>query len=74
MSSERIGNDQCCGSMTFWRGSGSEDPCFLLMDPDQDSDADPEMDADRDPPIIVIDLQDANKKQIWLKIFLLITF
>jgi hypothetical protein len=33
------------------------------MEPDQDSDADPEMDADRDPPIFVIDLQEANKKQ-----------
>jgi hypothetical protein len=34
------------------------------MDPDQDSDADPEKDADRDPPIFVIGLQEANKKQI----------
>ncbi len=25
---------QCCGSMTFWCGSGSADPCLLLMDPD----------------------------------------
>ncbi len=27
---------QCCGSMTFWggSGSGSADPCLWLMDPD----------------------------------------
>jgi hypothetical protein len=27
---------QCCGSMTFWggSGSGSADPCLFLMDPD----------------------------------------
>jgi hypothetical protein len=37
---------QCCGSVTFWYGSG--DPCFCLMDPD--------------PNTFVIDLQDANKK------------
>jgi hypothetical protein len=43
------------GSMTFWSGSGSgsADPCLLLMDV---------VDADRDPPIFVIDLQDSNKK------------
>jgi hypothetical protein len=41
---------QCCGSMTFWggSGSGSADPCILLMDPD--------------PSIFIIDLQDACKK------------
>ncbi len=27
---------QCSGSMTFWCGSGSADPCLWLMDPDQD--------------------------------------
>ena len=29
---------QCCGSMTFWggSGSGSSDPCLWLMDPDPD--------------------------------------
>ncbi len=32
---------QCCGSMTFWCGSGSADPCLRLMDPDPDSDPDP---------------------------------
>ncbi len=37
---------QCCGSMTFWCGSGSADFCLWLMDPD--------------PPIFVIDLQEAN--------------
>ncbi len=31
---------QCCGSMTFWggSGSGSADPCLRLMDPDSDPD------------------------------------
>jgi hypothetical protein len=28
---------QCCGSMTFWGGSGSTDPCLWLMDPDPGS-------------------------------------
>jgi hypothetical protein len=36
----------------------------LTMDPD----------ADPDPAIFVIDLQDANKKLIFKKVFLLITF
>jgi hypothetical protein len=27
--------NQCCGSMTFWCGSGSADPCLWLMDPDR---------------------------------------
>ncbi len=44
---------QCCGSMTFWDGSGSADPCLWLMDPDPD------------PAIFVIDLQDASKKLIF---------
>jgi hypothetical protein len=35
---------------------------------------DPDPDADSDPAIFVIDLQDANRKQIFLKVFLLITF
>jgi hypothetical protein len=39
---------QYCGSMTFWCGSGSADPCLCLMDPD--------------PSIFIIDLQDTNKK------------
>ncbi len=46
--------EQCCGSMTFWcgsgSGSGSADPCLWLMDPD--------------PSIFIIALQDANKKLI----------
>ncbi len=41
---------QCCGSMTFWYGSGYADPCLWLMDPD----------PAQDPAIFVIDLQDAN--------------
>jgi len=41
-------------------GSGSPDSCLWIMDPD--------------PAIFVTDLQDANKKLIWKKVFLLITF
>jgi hypothetical protein len=52
--------------MTFWcgSGSGSADPCLLLMDSDPDPDADP------GSAIFVIDLQDANKKQIFFDKFL----
>ncbi len=34
---------QCCGSMTFWggSGSGSADPCLWLLGPDSDPDPDP---------------------------------
>jgi hypothetical protein len=42
------------------------------MDPDSDSDPDP--DADPDPSIFITDLQDANKKLIFLKVFLYITY
>ncbi len=35
---------------------------------------DPDPDADPDPAILVIDLQDANKKTNLKKVFLLITF
>ncbi len=45
-------SNQCCGSMTFWggsgSGSGSADPCLWLMDPD--------LDVDSDPALFVIDL------------------
>ncbi len=52
---------QCCRSMTFWCGSGSGGPCLWPVDPD--------------PAIFVIDLQDANKKLIFLFLFfLLLTF
>jgi hypothetical protein len=47
-------------NMTFWCGSGSADPCLLLMDPD--------------PGIFVIDLQAANKKLIFNKFFCLLLF
>ncbi len=30
------GSATLCGSMTFWCGSGSADPCLRLMDPDPD--------------------------------------
>jgi hypothetical protein len=54
--------------MTFWcgsrYGSGSADPCLRLMDPY----------ADPDPAIFVIDLRDANKKEILKNFFLLILF
>ncbi len=51
---------QCCGSMTFWCGSGSADPCLWLMDPD--------------PSIFIIDLQDATKNYFKKRFFLHITF
>jgi len=61
---------QCCGSMPFWcgSGSGSADPCLWQMDPDSD----PDPDLDPDPGsgscyFFVIDIQDANKKLIFLK-------
>ncbi len=44
------GYKQCCGSMTFWCGSGSADPCLWLMDPDPD------------PAIFVIDLKRHQQK------------
>ena len=43
---------QCCGSMTFWCGSGSGDPCIWLMDPD--------------PCIFINDIQDGCKNKIFL--------
>jgi hypothetical protein len=61
--STQTSQSQCYGSMIFWCGSGSADPCLWLMDPDSDPDADP------DPSIFIIDLQDANKKLILLKKF-----
>jgi hypothetical protein len=62
-----VGIQQCCGSMTFWggSGSGSADPCLWLVDPDPDSDP--------DPAIYVTNLQDASKKLI-TQFFLFITF
>jgi hypothetical protein len=47
--------NQCCGSMTFWCGSGLRSESWIririrILDPD--------------PAIFVIDLQDANKKLI----------
>ncbi len=48
--------------MTFWCGSGSADPCLWVMDPDPD------------PALFIIDLQDANKKLLFFKSFLHITF
>jgi hypothetical protein len=47
--------NQCCGSVTFWYGSGSADPCLWLMDPD--------------PAIFVIDLQEAFKNYFLLITF-----
>jgi hypothetical protein len=41
---------QCCGSRTFWYGSGSGYPCLWLIDPDPD------------PAICVTDLQIAKKE------------
>jgi hypothetical protein len=52
--------EQCCGSMTFWcgSGSGSADPCLRLMD----------------PPIFLMDLQEVNIKLILKKGFCLLLF
>jgi hypothetical protein len=54
--------NQCCGSMTFWggSGSGSADPCLWIMDPD----------SDPDPAIFVIDLQDPifGHQNPWIRI------
>ncbi len=44
---------QCCGSVTFWYGSGSADPCLLLLDPD--------------PAIFVIVRQNAKKNNLFSK-------
>jgi hypothetical protein len=56
---------QCCGSMTFWggSGSGSADPCLWLMDPESGSC------YFRHWPS-----QDGNKNLSFKKAFLLITF
>jgi hypothetical protein len=44
----------CCGSMTFWHGTGSAaDPCLWLMD------------LDPDPAFFLTDLQDGNKKRFF---------
>ncbi len=50
---------QCCGSRTFWYGSGSRyaDSCLWLMD------------LDPDAAFYVIDLQDANKNLFKKKFF-----
>ncbi len=53
--------NQCCGSMTFWCGSGSADPCLWLMDPDSEA----------DPSIFIIDQQKTPLKN---KIFCILLF
>ncbi len=60
----RMYSKQCCGSMTFWcgSGSGSADPSLWLMDPDPD------------PAIFVVNLQDANKNKWKKKFFCLLLF
>jgi hypothetical protein len=69
ISFSRYINISCSESMTFWcgAGSGSVDPCLRLMDPNPDSD--PDTDPDTDPAAFVIDLQEANKKLIFLNSF-----
>ncbi len=47
---------QCCGSMTFWCGSGSAESCLWLMNPDPDP---------LSGSCYFIDLQDASKKLIF---------
>ncbi len=44
------------------------------MDPYPDSDPDPDADADLDPAFFVTDIQDANKKLIFFKVFCLLLF
>jgi hypothetical protein len=51
---------QYCGSMIFWSGSGSADPCLRLMD--------------LDPSIFITDLQDANKNLIFKSFFCILLF
>ncbi len=34
VSSSFVCQEQCCGYISFWCGSGSSDPCLWLMDPD----------------------------------------
>ncbi len=53
---------QCCGSVTFWCGSGSADPYHLLTDPD----------SDPDPANFVSDLQDAKNKIIFIIFYFLL--
>ena len=47
----KVNSRQCCGSMTFWGGSGSMPWIRIRF-------------LDPDPAIFIIDLQDANKKLI----------
>ncbi len=47
---------QCCGSVTFWYGSGSADPLLWLKD--------------HDPAIFISDLPDGNKKSYFAYYFL----
>jgi hypothetical protein len=49
---EALPRSQCCGSVTFWYGSGSADQYLWLTDPDSDPDS----------AIFVGDLQDGHWK------------
>jgi hypothetical protein len=55
---------QCSGSMTFWCGSGSADPCLKLMDPDPN------------PDLLFLSLtfKMPTKNKFFKKVFLYITF
>jgi hypothetical protein len=55
---------QCCGSMTFWYGSRSADPCLWPMD----------QDPAIDPAILDLDLQDTKKKLFFSEVFCLLLF
>ncbi len=62
--------NQCCGSMTFWcgSGSGSADQCLGLM---------PRTNGSRSgsgPAIFIIDLQGAKKNQMKKKLFCIFLF
>jgi hypothetical protein len=51
---------QCCGSVTFWHGSGSADRCIRITETDSDPDLDPTPSPAPDTTIFVNDLQDGN--------------
>ncbi len=53
---ERNNCTQCCGSMTFWGGSGSADPCLRILIRIRIRI------LETNTSIFVIDLQDASKK------------
>jgi hypothetical protein len=68
---KNYGLKQCCGSMTFWGGSGSSNPCLWLMDPDPISHPDP---GSGSCYIRHWPSRCQQKTNFWTQFFLLITF